>query len=77
MSKQNLRVMRIEFEVVTALKDDCFTKTGKLRRNNVMRKGIADLLKFEGHKFIDAAETEDIIKNATIEFEEVEVEGED
>lgn len=73
MAKENLRVMRAEFEVLTVLKDDCFTAKGKLRRNKAMRKAIADSLRFEGHKFIDAATVDEIIENATIEMEEVEV----
>lgn len=75
--KQNLRVMRAEFEVLVVLKDKCFTRTGKLRKNKKLRKGITDSLRFEAHKFIDSKDPDEIIDNATVEIEEVEVEDED
>lgn len=73
MPKQNLRVMRAEFEVLTVLKDECFTRTGKLRRNKALRKALATSLRFEGHKFLDSLADDEIVDNAIIEMEEVEV----
>jgi len=69
--------MSIAFDVQTVLKDDCFTKSGKLRRNKKLRKGIADLIKWEAHKFIEAHSTDDIVEHAIVEIEEVEVLDED
>lgn len=74
MKKQRLRVMRAEFEVLVVLKDDCFTKRGQLRK--AVQNGIAKLLQFEAHKFIDSKTPQEIIENSTIEYEDVEVEEE-
>lgn len=73
-TKQNLRVMRIDFTVSTVLKDEVFTDKGNVRYK--LRNGIAKYLQFEAHKFIDSQSPRDIFKHATIEVEEVEVEDE-
>lgn len=75
MSKQNLRVMRTQFEVVIVLKDELFTKTGRLKRK--MRKGLGLMIREEGHRFLEAHDPVDIVKHSVMEVEEVEVEDED
>lgn len=71
--KQNLRVLRIQFEITTALKDELFTRTGRLKYK--MRKPVELTIKQEAHAFIESQKPGDILKNSKIEFEEVEVEN--
>lgn len=73
MEKQELNVIYTEFGVQVILKDELFTKRGKLKKK--VRGGVAALVKLEAHKFIDAHSPEEIIEHSTIQREEVEVEN--
>jgi hypothetical protein len=66
-----MRVMRADFQLLTVLKDDLFTKKGKIRKN--AQKGLTALIKYDAHNFIEAQDFDSIMANATIEYEEVEV----
>lgn len=72
MKTERLRVVNIAFDVKTVVKDEAFTKRNKLRRK--VHGPVAALLRYEAHRWIDAVSPEDIIKNATITVEDVEVE---
>lgn len=69
--KENLPVLRVEFELLTVLKPELLTKKGTLRKS--AEAGLAKYIQFEAHKFIDAHSPADIMANSTIEIEEVEV----
>lgn len=71
---QHLRVLRADFQLLVVLKDDVFTKRGKIRK--AAQKGIAALIKYDAHNFIEAQDFDSIMSNATIEYEDVEVEDE-
>ncbi len=58
--------------MLTALKDDVFTKSGKVKK--AAQKPIADLIKYDAHNFIEAQDFDSILFNSTIEYEDVEVE---
>lgn len=73
--KQNLRVARIQFEVLIVLKDELFTRTGRLKYK--MRKPLGLMLKEEAHHFIENQDPIDVVKHSSIEIEEVEVENVD
>ncbi|TAL08196.1 MAG: hypothetical protein EPO02_13495 [Nitrospirae bacterium] len=70
--KENLRVLRADFQMLTVLKDELFTKDGKIRKK--MTKGVTDLIKYDAHKFIEAQDFNSIMDHATIEYEDVEIE---
>jgi len=71
---EKLRVLRADFQLLTVLRDDVFTRKGKIRKK--AQKPITDLLKYDAHNFIEAQNFESIMANATIEYEDVEVEDE-
>ena len=72
---ERLRVLRADFQMLTVLKDDLFTKKGKIRKQ--MQKAVTDLIKYDAHYFIDRQDFDSIIQNATIEYEDVEIEETD
>ena len=69
---EHLRVLRADFQLLSVLKDEVFTKNGKVLKK--MQKGIADLIKYDAHNFIEAQDFNSIMANATIEYEDVEIE---
>lgn len=75
MKTERLRVLRADFQLLSVLKDDCFTKKGKIRKD--VQKGVVDLLKYDAHNFIEAQDFKSIMENATIEYEDVEIEDVD